>query len=94
MVRPKLSKLLQKRVKVVLTDGRHVHGKLLSFDGLMNLVLDETQEFRRTKAGNKEQRPLGLVLLRGEMVISAMADQCSSGSAEKRLTSQPITMQL
>lgn len=94
MVRPKLTKLLQKRVRVILTDGRHLHGKLLSFDGFMNLVLDETQEFRRAKAGTKEQRSLGLVLLRGEMVVSAMADQNSPGSAEKRLTTQPITMQL
>jgi len=78
--------ILQHRVKVVLNDSRALVGQLLAFDKHMNLVLAECDEFRRVKRkhsaaqGNKEdaadddddemKRTLGLVILRGETIVT------------------------
>lgn len=35
---------LDKRVMIILRDGRHLVGKLRSFDHFMNLILEETCE--------------------------------------------------
>jgi len=86
-----MARLLHKQVRVILTDGRHLVGKLLSFDGHMNLVLLETQEFRKTKAGDRTQRALGLVMLRGDTVTSAIAE---NSLVKKERDTQPISMQL
>lgn len=65
-------------------DGRQFVGKLLSFDKHMNLVISECEEFRITSKSSKlltkqkideaklveEKRYLGLIILRGENVIS------------------------
>lgn len=91
MVRPKLAKLLHKQVRVILIDGRHLAGKLLSFDGHMNLVVDNVQEFRKTKAGDTQQRSLGLVVLRGDQVISTIPEGSFNPTPEKQ---QPISLQL
>ena len=73
--------LINWRLKVTLTDGRHLTGQMLAFDKHMNLVLAECEEFRRVrpkkKPGESEagpeqeiKRTLGLVILRGEVVVS------------------------
>ena len=73
--------LINWRLKVTLNDGRALTGQMLAFDRHMNLVLAECEEFRRirpkkkpgeTEAGPVQEmkRTLGLVILRGETVVS------------------------
>jgi small nuclear ribonucleoprotein B and B' len=73
--------LINWRLKVTINDGRALTGQMLAFDRHMNLVLAECEEFRRVrpkkKAGESEagpmqemKRALGLVILRGETVVS------------------------
>lgn len=73
--------LINWRLKVTLNDGRHLTGQMLAFDRHMNLVLADCEEFRKVrpkkKAGEGDagppqdmKRTLGLVILRGEAVVS------------------------
>lgn len=73
--------LINWRLKVTINDGRALTGQMLAFDRHMNLVLADCEEFRRVrpkkKAGETEtpaeqemKRTLGLVILRGETVVS------------------------
>ncbi|KAL4062466.1 hypothetical protein J3A83DRAFT_1814721 [Scleroderma citrinum] len=77
----KMLSLLNWRLKVTINDGRALTGQMLAFDRHMNLVLAECEEFRRVrpkkKPGETEtppeqeiKRTLGLVILRGEAVVS------------------------
>lgn len=70
----KHSKMLQfvnYRMRVTLDDKRTLVGRFIAFDKHMNLVLADCEEFRSTKSsGTEERRALGLVLLRGECVVS------------------------
>jgi small nuclear ribonucleoprotein B and B' len=70
------------RIRVTLNDNRQLVGQMLAFDRHMNLVIAECEEFRRVKPKKKGQnedegapsqdlkRSLGLVILRGEMIVS------------------------
>eukprot|EP01025_Chloroclados_australasicus_P048633 TRINITY_DN5518_c0_g1_i2.p2 TRINITY_DN5518_c0_g1~~TRINITY_DN5518_c0_g1_i2.p2 ORF type:complete len:254 (-),score=42.89 TRINITY_DN5518_c0_g1_i2:1106-1867(-) len=78
MTLSKTSKLLayiSYRMRVTLSDNRQMVGKFMAFDRHMNLVLGDCEEFRKV-GGRKDQpereerRVLGLVLVRGEEVIS------------------------
>ena len=83
----KLQNLIDYRVRITMNDGRQLTGLLMAFDKFMNLVLADTEEFRcikrrsttkaHTVAGDVEQeekRTLGLVILRGEQVVSLSVD--------------------
>lgn len=73
----KLLRYVEHRLKVTLHDGRSIIGTFLAFDKHLNLVLSEAEEFRiLRKSGaalleeRTERRSLGLVLIRGENVVS------------------------
>ena len=64
-------------MRITILDGRHIVGRFMAFDRHMNIVLGDAEEFRRLppKKGVPEsereiRRPLGLVLIRGEEVVS------------------------
>ena len=60
------------RLRVKLDDGRDMLGTLLAFDRHTNMVLADAEQHRYVKGTppKTERRALGLVLLRGESVVS------------------------
>lgn len=61
-----LEKTVDKRISLLLKDGRVLEGKLTGYDEYMNMVLDETVE----RTASAEERRLGTVVLRGNNVVS------------------------
>eukprot|EP00615_Pteridomonas_danica_P013336 CAMPEP_0114337992 /NCGR_PEP_ID=MMETSP0101-20121206/6744_1 /TAXON_ID=38822 ORGANISM="Pteridomonas danica, Strain PT" /NCGR_SAMPLE_ID=MMETSP0101 /ASSEMBLY_ACC=CAM_ASM_000211 /LENGTH=131 /DNA_ID=CAMNT_0001470435 /DNA_START=6 /DNA_END=401 /DNA_ORIENTATION=- len=59
---------LDKRLLVVLRDGRHLVGTMRSFDQFSNMVLEGTVE-RHIAKGLKFDLPLGLYIVRGDNVV-------------------------
>uniref|UniRef100_A0A6T6F8Z0 Sm protein B n=1 Tax=Craspedostauros australis TaxID=1486917 RepID=A0A6T6F8Z0_9STRA len=73
----KLLRYVEHRLRVTLHDGRTIIGTFLAFDKHLNLVLSEAEEFRTMRKGGAalleertQKRTLGLVLLRGENIVS------------------------
>lgn len=77
----KLLRYVEHRLRVTLHDGRNIVGTFLAFDKHLNLILSEAEEFRTLKkissgSGSAileertDKRSLGLVLIRGENVVS------------------------
>lgn len=73
-----------------MVDGRQMAGQMLAFDKHMNLVLADTEEFRRVKrkpnksaapgsaepafVETEEKRTLGLTIIRGAHVVSSTVE--------------------
>ena len=60
-----LEKTINKKLTLLLKDGRVLEGKLVGFDDYMNMVLEDTEEQHE-----ENQRRLGTVILRGNNIIS------------------------
>jgi small nuclear ribonucleoprotein B and B' len=81
-----MASIIGYRIKVTLNDSRTLVGQMLAFDKHMNLVISECEEFRRVKPNKKAKgaatttddddgeeemkRTLGLVILRGETIVT------------------------
>jgi len=82
--------LLNYRMRITLSDSRVLTGQMLAFDKHMNLVLADCEEFRKMKAkagatssqDREQKRTLGLVILRGETIVSLSVDGPPPPSAE------------
>ncbi|KAJ3005331.1 UNVERIFIED_CONTAM: hypothetical protein HDU68_004654 [Siphonaria sp. JEL0065] len=77
--------LINYRLRITINDGRTLVGQMLAFDKHMNLVLSDCEEFRKLKGSSKEEkRTLGLVVLRGETVVSMSIEAPPPASAENK----------
>jgi len=82
-------------MRVTINDGRIIIGKFMAFDKHMNLILGDAEEFRRVagkgkvKEEREEKRALGLLLLRGECVIS-MSVEGTAPVEDGKLRQAPI----
>ncbi|KAJ2716322.1 Small nuclear ribonucleoprotein-associated protein B, partial [Coemansia sp. Cherry 401B] len=87
----KMIEQLNHRLRLTLADSRVMVGQMLAFDKHMNLVLADCEEFRTVKTkgeakGKAKQikRTLGLVILRGESIVSLSVDAPPPASAASR----------
>jgi small nuclear ribonucleoprotein B and B' len=77
-------------MRVTIADSRSLVGTLLAFDKHMNIVLGDCEEHRimRAKKGQEQKehkRLLGLVLLRGENVVSVSVEAPPAPKARAQL---------
>lgn len=65
------------RIRITIQDGRMMVGTFLAYDKHMNVVLSDTDEYRIVKKKDVQKqikRTLGLVIIRGENIISLTAE--------------------
>jgi small nuclear ribonucleoprotein len=60
-----LEKAMNQKLSLLLKDGRVIDGKLTGYDEYMNMVLSDVEETM-----NENKRRLGIVILRGNNVVS------------------------
>lgn len=89
-----MANIINYRLRVTLSDARVLTGQMLAFDKHMNLVLADCEEFRKIKPKGKKndakdqkeqeiKRTLGLVILRGETIVSISVDGPPPPSADE-----------
>lgn len=69
----RMNSQINRPLNVVLDDGREMSGTLLSYDRHMNIVLSDVVE-TTYKKGAVATRTLGLLVLRGERVVTVRAE--------------------
>jgi len=80
MTRRRLQHFFNWRVSVTLTDGRVLVGVLMAVDRHVNIVLCNTEEYRRYKVrgkpeGKELKRMLGLIVLRGQAILYVQPEE-------------------
>jgi small nuclear ribonucleoprotein (snRNP)-like protein len=65
--------MLNKRLRVTVTDGRVLTGQFYCFDNLRNIMLSETKE--AANSTDTSSRHLGLVLIPWKWVVSCHLEQ-------------------
>ena len=101
-----MSDLINFRIKIITIDNRTYLGTLLSFDKHMNLVLSDTEESRITKKSYSQlkkhtpnvepvydKRNLGLIILRGDQVVSFTIESNAPLTDVKSRLDRPIKSQ-
>lgn len=80
--RNRMQTMINARILVTLPDSRQITGRLIAFDKFMNLVISESEELRRyrKKEDSSEKRTLGLVVLRGDEIVSIIPASAPLGS--------------
>lgn len=90
-----MANLVNYQLRITLSDTRSLTGELLAFDKHMNLVIANCEEFRRLKASRStnpigdQRRALGLVILRGETIVSLTIIGPPPTKPEDRLRPMP-----
>ncbi|KAL7537524.1 hypothetical protein ACHAWF_005793 [Thalassiosira exigua] len=94
----KLLRYVEHRLRIALADGRQIVGTFLAFDKHLNLVLSDAEEFRtlsKSRAAvleeRQEKRSLGLIILRGENVVSVAVEGPPPPSAKRAAQGGPGT---
>lgn len=79
-------KFINCSVKVELQDKRFYTGVLLTVDEFLNIILDETEEFRKfKKKAGFERRKLGLCMFRGSSIVNIKrSDEDKKAEKEKK----------
>ncbi|KAF2156776.1 Sm-like ribonucleoprotein [Myriangium duriaei CBS 260.36] len=99
----KMQSLINYRLRITMQDGRQMAGQMLAFDKHMNIVLADTEEFRRIKKKPKavapgedqpayveseEKRTLGLTIIRGAHVVATTVEGPPPAEPAARLGNQ------
>ncbi len=86
--RSKFLQWIDFRVRLTLQDGRMMVGTFLAFDKHMNIVLADADEYRivkskKTGVSKQIKRTLGLLIVRGENIVSLTAEAPPSQTHKK-----------
>ena len=68
----RLNEMQDKELVVKFNGGREVVGKLKSWDKSMNLILEGAQEMLGVEDGMETSRVLGLMIVKGSQVATAL----------------------
>lgn len=98
----KLMQWIDYRVRITTQDGKMFVGTFLAFDKHLNVVLVDTEEFRRVKNKKKtgdgmnievgdreEKRILGMIILRGQNIVSFTAEKPPTLHVKTTICSSP-----
>lgn len=100
----KMAGLINYRLRITMQDGRQMAGQMLAYDKHMNMVLADTEEFRRIKkkpakaaapgeeppafVETEEKRTLGLTIIRGANVVATTVEGPPPAEPAARLGNQ------